>query len=132
VSEENVEIVRRVIEGWEQNDLDAGLALMDDAVEWHPAGHEPETATARGKAAITERLLEWATAFEDFRADALEFIDAGECVVVPFRYAGRVRGSGGEVAIEETNVFRLRDGKIVEVREYRTKDEALAAAGVDQ
>lgn len=71
-----------------------------------------------------------ATAFDDFRPKPLEFIDGGGCVVVPMRITGRMRGGGAEVAIEETIVFWVRDGKIAEVREFRTKPEALEAAGL--
>ena len=36
------------------------------------------------------------------------------------------------VEIRETNVARFRDGKIVEVREYRDKAEALEAVGLSE
>jgi ketosteroid isomerase-like protein len=34
------------------------------------------------------------------------------------------------VEIRETHLARLRDGKVIEVREYREKDAALEAAGL--
>jgi ketosteroid isomerase-like protein len=130
--EDAMTIVRRVFEAMESNDPDTALALYDDDVEWHPAEDEPETATLHGKEAVVGLLLEWATAFDDFRPEPLEFIDADDCVVVPMRITGRMKGSGAEVAIEETIVFWIRAGKIAEVREFRTKPEGLAAAGVGQ
>jgi hypothetical protein len=34
--------------------------------------------------------------------------------------------------LPETHAWRLRDGKAYEIREYRTKAEALEAAGLSQ
>jgi ketosteroid isomerase-like protein len=48
-------------------------------------------------------------------------------VITCVGFFGRGRDSGIPVEIRETNVARFRDGKIVEVREYREKAEALAA-----
>ena len=130
MAEANVEIVRRVFESWRVGDPDAAFALMDEEIEWHPAEDEPETATLHGKAGVEGLLLEWSTSFDDFQAEPIEFIDGSGCVVVPLHITGRMRGSGAEVAIEETIVFWIRDGKIAEVREFRTKPEALQAAGL--
>jgi ketosteroid isomerase-like protein len=59
-----------------------------------------------------------------------EFIDGGDYVVACVRLHGRGRASGASYDEHEVHVFRLRDGKIVELREYREKDEALRAAGL--
>jgi ketosteroid isomerase-like protein len=130
VTREIVDVVRRTSEAWEAGDAEAALALLDDDIEWHPASDEPETRVLRGKQAVADWLVQWMTAFEDFRAEALEFIDGGDCVVVPMRISGRLRGSGAEVENDETNVYWVRNGKIAEVREYRKLREALAAAGL--
>ena len=59
----------------------------------------------------------------EFRSDALEFIPAGDCVVVPYKLYGKPHGG-------KTQVYRLRNRKIVEVCEYRTKAQALDAVGL--
>ena len=43
---------------------------------------------------------------------------------------GRPHGSERTVEVPETQVYTVHDGKIVEVREYRTKSEALQAVGL--
>jgi ketosteroid isomerase-like protein len=129
MSEDVVAVVRKMFAAMDAEDPDTALELFHDDVEWHPARDEPETGMLKGKDAVVGLLLQWADAFDDFQPQPLEFIDGGECVVVPMRITGRMRGSGAEVAIEETIVYWLRDGKVAEVREFRTKDEGLAAAG---
>ena len=130
MTEGNVEIVRRMFSAIEANDADTLFAVMSDEIEWHPSADEPETAVLHGKIELQGMFLKWVTAFDDFRIEPLEFIDAGGTVVVPLHVTGKVPGSGAEVANDETMVFRLRDGMIVEVREFRTKEEAFADAGL--
>jgi hypothetical protein len=62
--------------------------------------------------------------------EAKEFIDAGEYVLMPARMLGRIRDSDAEVAVDEVYVNKCRNGKIAEVRECRTKEEALEAVGL--
>jgi hypothetical protein len=51
-------------------------------------------------------------------------------VVVMTRLRGRFRGSTEEVNLIEAHVWKVVDGKAVEIREYRTKAEALEATGL--
>jgi ketosteroid isomerase-like protein len=130
MSERKVSIVRRIFDAWGANDPDTALELLDDGIEWHPAQDEPESGTIHGKEELQGMLLKWLTAFDDFRVEPLEFIDAGDAVVIPLHLRGKLPGSGVEVTNEETMVYWLRGDKVVEVREYRTKDEALAVAEI--
>ena len=125
-------IVRRMFDAFGRNDPDAALELFDENLEWHPAEDEPETATLHGKEGFQSLALRWMTTFDDFKFEAVEFIDGGECVVVPLRVSGFMRGTRAEVGFEESWVFWVREGKVIEVREYRTKDEALGAAGLTE
>jgi ketosteroid isomerase-like protein len=61
-----------------------------------------------------------------------EFIDAGDYVVAAVRVHGRGRASGAPFEEHEVHVLRLRDGKATELREYRTKAEALEAVGLSE
>jgi ketosteroid isomerase-like protein len=130
MAEDPVTVARTMFEGFLSNDPDTSLALIHQDIEWTPSQDEPETATLRGKEEVIGMLLKWAVAFDDFRPQPLEFIAADECVVVPLRISGRVKGGGAEVTTDETMVLWFRDGKVAEVREFRTKSEALAVAGL--
>jgi ketosteroid isomerase-like protein len=130
MSEREVSVVRRMFEAWSANDPDPALELVDEEIEWHPAQDEPETGTLHGKEALQGMMLKWLTAFDELRVEPFEFIDAGDAVVIPLQLTGKLPDSGVEVSNEETMVFWLRGGKVVEVREYRTKPEALDAAGL--
>jgi uncharacterized protein len=130
---DNVEVVRRCFEAFARGDLDAAFAEHDPGTEWRTASDEPDRQTYRGieglrrfAAAIAEP---WEDRF-DRTVSADEFIDRGDWIVVPWHGVLHGRGSGIEVEVKETYAVLLRDGKIVRVDEYRTKEEALGA--VDQ
>ena len=58
-----------------------------------------------------------------------EFLEKGSYVVVPIKQAGRGRGSALDVEESIVNVWKLRDGRCVELRNYSTLAEALEAVG---
>ena len=72
-------------------------------------------------------------AIGDFRIEADEVIDVDENrVIVVGRVCGQGPSSGLAFELRLSTVYTLRGGKIVEVRAYRTKDEALEAAGLSE
>jgi ketosteroid isomerase-like protein len=137
MSRENVEIVRQAHEAFNRPDLgvfdiDALYRHTDPnfVVDWSRS-HGLEAGTYQGEAA-TRRF--WDTFFEGFErvvVEPLDFVDHGEWVVVPhhLRALGR---SGIEVEAHSAVVFAVRDGRIVEMRLYRSTAEALQAVGLEE
>ena len=132
MSQQNVEIVKKSLEAFEQGGLDASLRFYDPEVTWEEAQDEPEAETYRGHDGVRALAEKWLEPFDDLRIEPYEFIDAGEAVVMPYRFRGRERSSGTDITAPETWVFWVRNGKISEVREYRHKAEALEAVGLSE
>ena len=126
MSAENVDLVMR---GYAHHAETGDIleAAFDENVEWHVASDQPDSDTHRGIPAVRDFIQSWPTAFDNFSADIQEVLDEDDYVVVSMILHGRLRGSSEEVVMPETHVFRLQGGKVVEVREYRTKEAALAA-----
>ena len=139
MSEENVALVRRNFEvlnavdrtGEEfvdpeevAPDLWAGLA---PDFELHGRPDVPDAKTYRGREESKEfwRMLQ--EVFSELRWEPMEFTDLGQVVVVETRLVARGRGSDLRVEADETDVFWFRDGKVVRVQGFATKEEALAA-----
>jgi uncharacterized protein len=129
MSRSDAERIRAAYETFNQSG-EPDRDLLDPAVEWHTAHDLPDSGTYRGVEGVARLFSDWVGAFEDFRGEVEEVIDAGDRVIVVVRLRGRVRGSSEEVDLAETHVWRLVNGRAVEVREYRTKAEALEAAGL--
>jgi ketosteroid isomerase-like protein len=129
MSQANVEVVRTLVEAFNTGDWDRYFDQLDPDVEWWDRGDEPHATVHRGHDGVRAFLAELADATE-FGAQATEFLDAAEWVVVCLRLHGRGKASGAEFEEHEVHASRLCDGKIVEIHEYRTKEQALKAVGL--
>jgi ketosteroid isomerase-like protein len=129
MSQENVDLVRA---GWEEFNRTghSPLWLFDPEIEWHTRVNLPDAGSRKGHEGILRLGAEWMEAFEDFHVELDELIDAGHCVIVVLRLCGRPRGGSHEIDVRETQVWKLTDGKAVEVHAYLTRAEALEAVGL--
>jgi ketosteroid isomerase-like protein len=134
VSQENVEIVQRVVEAWNADDLDAFLAQLDADVEWHPAiepGLEGKATIYRGHAGAQKIWREnRGGAWERLTNRPQELRDLGDSVLALGHLGLIARTTGIEFSQEVGEVFDLRGGKIVRIRDFLTHAEALEAAGL--
>jgi uncharacterized protein len=129
MSQENAERVRRAYRLYQETQQ-PDYELLHRDVTWHTARDLPDSATYRGHDGVAELYSEWIGSFEDFRVEVEEIMDDGrDSVIVMTRLRGRFRGSTDEVNLIEAHVWKLLDGKAVEIREYRTRAEALEAVG---
>jgi uncharacterized protein len=130
--QQNVEVVRRYYGAINRGDMAAALAEVDPNVEWWVRWDQPDRSVVRGhdewRAAWDDI---WAT-FADFRMDPMEFIDAGGFVVVPVSQVGRFQDSDALIEQREVHVWKLSEGKVVEVREFNEKVDALNAVRLEE
>ncbi len=85
-------------------------------------------ARYEGVDGLIEYLTAWLEPFSDYRAEYLDFIPVGDCVLVPSRNVGIGSASGARTEIELTQLCEVRDGKLVRVDQYETLEEARAEA----
>jgi ketosteroid isomerase-like protein len=133
MSQENVEIVRRGYELYAAGELEDVAGLIADDAELADAGGLGVAGTAVGTRHGPEGFLraseEVMEAFEDYRVEPEEFIDADDTVVVTVRISGRGRVSGAKQEMRVAHLWVLRHGKVVRGEVYRTTEEALEATG---
>jgi ketosteroid isomerase-like protein len=132
MSQENVEIVRRIYDALGRPDTVAGL--WDPEVEFDVSrdiwaavvggGHY------RGTDGVRSWMLDLYSAWEELNLDCEELIDAGAEVVSVLSVRGRGRVSGIQVGYNPAGVWTLRGGKVVRVVWFATRDEALEAVGL--
>ena len=135
MSQENVETLRQGFEGFARGDVEAVLDRLNRDVDWSPAiGPILGVETLRGTEALrrflTHDLFE---GFDEFRAEPLSFEDLGDDhVLVMVRYVGRGESSGIEMDQKTAALYEFREGKVVTMRDYPTRAEALEAAGLSE
>jgi ketosteroid isomerase-like protein len=132
MSQENVASTRRALEAFDRGDHDGWLAHFDPEIVWYGLADEPDPGPFRGHQAVLALCARWTDLLPDLRLDVKEYIDAGEYVIVSGRFHGHTADSDAEVALDEVFVNKYRDDKIVEVREYRTRGEAIEAVGLSE
>jgi ketosteroid isomerase-like protein len=135
MSQENVEVIRRLYEAAAHRDSSAVLALYDPEVEVDMS-HAPcrDLVGKRfyhGHDGLRAFYREWNGAWETVESDLEELIDAGEHVISVETTRGRGRASGAAVELHQCGIWRIRAGKIVRVEWLdTTREEALEAAGL--
>ena len=132
MSQENVEIVRAAFGAFSQDDWDALVAFLDPEIAWVTTGQFVGGQRYRGHAGVRDFLDALTGEFDEFRAEPENFAQAGEVVVADTRVSGLGRRSGAPVELQFTVVVSLRDGKIVHVRNFLERPEALEAAGLQE
>ena len=133
VSLENVDIVRRIYEGWAGNDPRV-MELIDPVIEVHPdprsswPGIEP---VFHGHDGVNRYLGAIYDAFSEYRAEVEDVLDAGDQVVTLAIERARGKQSGVPVKIRYTaHVWTLRDSRAVRLDVNWDRAEALAAVGL--
>jgi ketosteroid isomerase-like protein len=127
MSQENVEVVRRVYEGWSRGDF-SGADAFDPDVEFEMVDW-PHPARSRG---LDEMRRIWRTtlsAWDDFRAEPDDFVDCGDNVLVLNSIRGRGKGSGAEVSAQTATLWTLDAGVVVRLALYWDTALAAEAAG---
>jgi ketosteroid isomerase-like protein len=131
MSAENVEIVRR---GYEEF-LATGQPverLMAPEFVWDMSTFHgwPERQAYEGAEGAREFLNDWVSAWEDWRLEMRELVDAGDDVVAIVHQSGRSKATGLEVDMDFAQVWTMKDGKQTRMRKYADPEEALRAAGL--
>jgi ketosteroid isomerase-like protein len=132
MSEENVEIVRRI--------YDEIVASPEAVRELYASDYEldvtdigPDIGVIRGFDAANEALRSYFETFEDFYIQIEEVVHADEeRVVTDVHDGGRMPGSDSEVRNHRFHVFAFREGKVVRFSSHLDRDRALEAAGLSE
>jgi ketosteroid isomerase-like protein len=83
----------------------------------------------RGHEGFSRWLADWAQAWSSFSMELEELIDREHCVIAVCPIAATGAKSGVRVARQDAMVCRFRDGKIVRLDYYNSRQQALDAAG---
>ena len=130
MSEENLEIVRRVFTAFSEGDTAAWLQDMDPDVVLHV--EQAGQGVYRGHEGAIKSLVDWTEDIDDFKVVPEEFLDNGDYVVVRTRQTGSGKSSGAPMEGLFWFVCQMREGKVVRIHVLNTEQEALEAAGLSE
>jgi ketosteroid isomerase-like protein len=132
MSQENVEVVERLIDAFNRRDLDRFADMTTPDFEWSPSMVAIEGEVFWGRDGIETYFGRMNDAWDEFRAVNGEFRDLGDRVLWRGRLEGRGRVSGAPVSAALDIIYDLRGGKVSRMRSYLDHNEALTAAGLEE
>jgi ketosteroid isomerase-like protein len=135
MSQENVELVRRINELFNRGDFEPMFALADPPPEFE---YVPSLALGpdlvgeqRGPEGFRRVVEVFWNEFDDPHIELHELIDAGDQVFISATFRGRGKHSGAEMSLGPVwAVWTVREGRVVRWQGFADRAEALEAVGL--
>jgi ketosteroid isomerase-like protein len=122
----NADLIRPIYEEWGRGNWRPSFEIYHPRMEWGWSDEFP------GLAGVYEdhqdpnpRLRAWLSGWEYWRAEADDYLELGDHVVVLASYHGRGKGSGIEISQQGAHVFELRDGRVVRLEIFANREKAI-------
>ncbi|HEY7151931.1 MAG TPA: nuclear transport factor 2 family protein [Solirubrobacterales bacterium] len=135
MSQQNVEIVRRLLDAYNRGDGDAVGILFHPEIEWRPvAGPLIGVDALHGREESLRFMFEQVPEVLDgFRvvSDELRALPDGGVLSLA-HYEGQGTASGAPVEMTSAAIYRFQAGMILSFTEYASREEALEAAGLSE
>jgi ketosteroid isomerase-like protein len=126
MSQENVELVRRITDAHARGDFKGARKLIDRDTEYELIDfHEMEWPLSTYKE-VVDAVRDYLEAWDTFSMQPTEFVDRGDEVAVILEARGRGQG-GKEIQRHLVEVWTVAEGKAVGYRLYRGRQQALAS-----
>jgi ketosteroid isomerase-like protein len=127
MSQENVELVRRGVESFAAGEILWDTIGEDVEIRDHDI---LDAGEYRGHAGFTRWVEDWGEGWPVISWQPQEFIDAGDEVVAFILVKARARGSSIDLERQDGIVYTVRDGKIVRLDYFNSRQQALEAVGL--
>ena len=114
MSQQDVQTIREGYEAFNRKDIPGVLQRFDPQIEWHePGGGRAPAGVFHSGQTVADKVFSLVPEnFDDFSADAEQFIDSSEHVVVVGHFRGRAK-SGTVLDAPFVHVWKMRNGKAV-------------------
>jgi ketosteroid isomerase-like protein len=84
----------------------------------------PERKTYDGIEGAREFITDWTSAWDDWRLEVIELVDAGEAVVAILHQSGTSKATGLDVDMDFAQLWTVEGGRETYMRMYADPDEA--------
>jgi ketosteroid isomerase-like protein len=129
--EQAITALRAAYAAFNRGDIDAATQAMDPNIEWNEPPEFPGGGTYHGREGAKQYLTQSRAGAAEVISQPERFLTAGDRVVV-FVYA-RVRPKNSQEwrEIRLADVYTVRNGKLVAMRAFADRQEALRWVGLD-
>jgi ketosteroid isomerase-like protein len=130
MSQEKVEVMRRIFDERGRGNFRAGAELFDPRVLLVLRPEFPDAGVYLGPEEIATYMRDLLASWGDFAIEGEDFIDAGDSVVVEVRQRGIGRNSGVATELRYFQVWTFRGDAIIRIESIREREQALEAVGL--
>jgi ketosteroid isomerase-like protein len=132
MSHENLNLVRRMQEAFLGAEPELALAFLDPDVVYDARGR-PDGKLWHGHDGVRRAFTEWSDVWDEWEIATEGYLEAGnDKVLILWRERGRGKGSGIPLEQSGANLVTVGAGRIVHIRMYVNRQEALEAAGIQE
>jgi ketosteroid isomerase-like protein len=129
MSEQSVEVIRRIYAAMRAGDPSGVSELADADFEWIPDRRVGE-GPIRGRDKVIEFFTDRASMFDQLDVEIEQAWETNDKVLVFLRVTGSGAASGAGFEIRIAHLWTLREGILVRGEGFGDRDEALKAAGL--
>ena len=130
MSHEHVETVRQVYAAFNRAGEPPWELFTHDAE--FDATAIPGFGVIRGREQALAAFGEYGAAFEDWRIEPVELVDAGDQVVAVVRDGGRMKGTGDTIFNRFTHVWTFRGERVSRWKTFTDHTQALEEVGLHE
>jgi ketosteroid isomerase-like protein len=131
MTDSSADVVRELAAALNANDEERLVRVMDpEVVQYGTRGGIDQDRVLRGREAVLAYWDEIGEAWEWQTFEPERVIEGDDVVVALWRETVRIRDSDLDVESSTASLIKVRDGKVVELRGYMNRDEALRDAGM--
>jgi ketosteroid isomerase-like protein len=130
MSQENVEIIRRLLEAFNEGGAEKALSFFDAGAVFEEPPEQPGSTVAQGRDEASRAFVKFDETWEEHRSEPEDFrvIDDDRVLVFTVEH---FRGRDGlEITQPGGHIFTLRDGKVVRLQAFWERENAVKAAGI--
>jgi ketosteroid isomerase-like protein len=123
---ENAALLRPIYAEWSRGNWQPYFEIYDPEMEWGWSDEFPDLGGVyKDNRNPNPRLHRWLSGWEEWRAEADEYLERGDYVIVLASYHGRGKGSGVEIHQQGAHVFKVREGKVVRLEVFASRARAM-------
>jgi ketosteroid isomerase-like protein len=129
--QENVELVRRSILGWNERGVDALVERLDPQVEFHPPAESMNPGVYLGPDRVRTYFDRLSEVMQEQRVESVDVIEVDDTrLIAVVKGFAKTSHFAGEVEMNWAWLITLRDGLATHVETFTDRAQALEAAGL--
>jgi ketosteroid isomerase-like protein len=124
-----VATLREAYAAFNRRDMDAAVAGLDAQIEWSEPAEFPGGGAYHGREAVKGYLTQSRANWAEGASEPEQMIPVGDRIVVMVNARFRLKRSEAWQDVKLADVYTVREGKIVAMRAFADRQEALRWVG---